>query len=105
VPTDGASVFHPRFSLVSVGEDRYPALTYRRLAGGSGTTGVDYTARGLTYTVEYDEDLVPDWTSGSVAAHGDPASVASGVEEVTVRATDTVQSGNARFLRLRVAPE
>jgi len=104
LPTDNGSVFNPVISNMSEEEALYPAITYRRLSGGIGTTGIDYTVDGLTYTVEHDTDLIPEWGTGAVTAVGAPVPINSEVEEVTVRSNQAIDSGNPRqFLRLSVS--
>jgi len=99
---DPSAAIPPAQSVVSLAGSDYLALTYRRLAGGSGTTGVDYTADGITYTVEYDGDLSDPWSTGSVTAIGAPIDNGDGTETVTVRLTTSVITAGKQFIRLRV---
>jgi hypothetical protein len=98
-PTDPVNWYAPVLSIESGG---YLALTYRRLAGGSGTAGVDYSVDGLTYTVEYDTALTDPWSSGSVVRVGSPVSFNSFAEEVTVRLPTALSPGGRQFVRLKV---
>lgn len=84
--------------------NKHVSLTYRRLAGGSGTTGVNYTAGGYQYAVEVSGTLQSgSWQSGSsrVEAVGSPVNNGDGTETVTVRAKSTISDGG-KFLRLVV---
>ena len=78
------------------------SLTYRRLRGGSGSTGINYTVNGLTYTVEYNTDLTDPWNSGSVEPVGDPVDNGDGTESVTVRLTTPIGTEPRGFVRLKV---
>ncbi|MGC9452447.1 MAG: hypothetical protein ACP5I4_13500, partial [Oceanipulchritudo sp.] len=80
----------------------YLALSYRRIAGGNGTTGVDYSVAGLSYTVQYDNDLSDPWSSGSVAQVGNAIDLGEGIESVTVRLTTPLPADERQFMRLRV---
>ena len=94
----------PRAGISPVSPEDYITLTYRRLAGGSGTTGVDYTAGGYTYTVEVSTDLMSSsWLSGvsHVVAVGSPIANGDGTETVTVR-TVAPLGASPRFMRLSV---
>jgi hypothetical protein len=79
-------------------------ITYHQRRNGSGTSGVNYTAQGLTYAVERSTDLAVwqggaafvELVSGSVSDNGD------GTETVTVRALTPVTSAGTQFLRLKV---
>ncbi len=103
-PNDAASrVPMPEGVIMDEGGVDYLTLTYRRLSGGSGTTGVDYTAGGLVYTVEYDTDLIDPWSSGSVVAVGDPIDNGDGTETVTLRLSTAVSDEMRQFIRLKVS--
>lgn len=89
-------------SVVSVGGIPHLTLRYQRLQGGSGTAGIDYTARKLRYTVEFSQDLSL-WESGAgrltvhqLQDNGD------GTETVTVQALSSIE--DPAFLRLKVIP-
>ncbi len=100
---EGAT-FRPGGTIATQPTDDFLQLTYRRRSGGSGTTGVDYTADGITYRVEVSSSLEPtSWTSGStsVAAIGAPISNGDGSQTVTVRSRNAISAGS-RFMRLRV---
>ena len=104
-PIDGDSrVALPEGTIMEASGSDYMMLTYRRLAGGSGITGVNYTVNGLTYTVEYDGDLMPPWSSGSVVQVGDAVNNGDGTETVTVRLPAPVDAETKQFMRLRVIP-
>ena len=104
-PEDASSYFAPTLTMEAVGVDTYPAITYRRISGGSGTTGVDYTAGGLVYSVEYTSSLSIPMAGGSVVQVGIPIEISPAIEEVTVRLEDKVESPSASFLQLSVEPE
>ncbi|MDG2124553.1 MAG: hypothetical protein P8J87_12685 [Verrucomicrobiales bacterium] len=79
-------------------------LRYRRLAGGAGTTGIDYSSGGFRYRVQYSSDL-ENWVNlGSealsvvaVEANGD------GTETVTLAMIEDGEgAGGGGFLRLGV---
>lgn len=95
----------PKGELMEVSGDRYLTLTYRRLKGGSGRTGVNYTAGGITYTVEHDIDLVDTWAGGAVVAVGVPIDNGNGTETVTVRSPSPIGDATAGFMRLKLTPE
>jgi beta-glucanase (GH16 family) len=83
----------------------YMSLSYRRLTGGSGTTGVSYAAGGYSYVVQVSPDMsASSWVSGSshVQAVGSPVNNGDGTETVTVRAKAPI-TGNGRFMRLVVS--
>lgn len=94
----------PAMSPVESGGNQYAGITYRRLAGGSGTTGVNYTAGGYQYKVEVSSSMESvSWQSGSskVTSVGSPVNNGDGTETVTVRAKSDLDSGG-NFLRLEV---
>jgi hypothetical protein len=99
---DPSAAIPPYQSIVPDAGGDYLAITYRRLAGGTGTTGVNYGADGITYTVEYDGDLDDPWSTGSVAAVGSPVDNGDGTETVTVRLTTPVSAAAEQFIRLQV---
>jgi|GEM_PF-2647792 len=103
MPNDATSMNLPSVSIINDDGNDYPIITYRRLTGGSGTTGVDYTADGLTYVVEYDTDLTDPWNSGSVVQVGSATDNGDGITEtVTVRLTTRIDAETIQFLRLKV---
>jgi fibronectin type 3 domain-containing protein len=96
------SIDRPTGGIMEVNGNTYMTLTYRRLKGGSGTTGVNYTAGGITYTVEYDTDLINPWASGSVGAVRAPIDNGNGTETVTVRSPSPISAKAAEFMRLKL---
>ncbi len=95
----------PALQLVADGGQPYVQLSYRRLRGGTGTAGVDYTAGGIRYTVQVSATLAPgSWASGPavVAMAGTPVDNGDGTETVTIRALEPLTAGS-RFMRLAVA--
>jgi fibronectin type 3 domain-containing protein len=92
----------PKGEVMEADGDRYLTLTYRRLQGGSGRTGVNYTAGGIIYTVEHDIDLVGAWASGTVVAVGVPIDNGNGTETVTVRSPSPIGDETAGFMRLKL---
>jgi hypothetical protein len=92
----------PSLGLIPLSGNDYLSLTYRRLAGGTGATGADYTVAGLTYTVQHDVDLADPWSSGSVAQVGGAIDLGEGIESVTVRLTTPLPANERQFMRLRV---
>jgi hypothetical protein len=103
VPTDNNSrVLMPQGDVVEFAGADYLSISYRRHIGGVGLTGDGYTAKGLTYRVEYDNDLTDPWSSGSVVVVGPPVDNGDGTESVTVRLTTPVSDGGQQFMRLSV---
>jgi hypothetical protein len=98
-PTNAASVAFPAASL----NNGYLVLTYRERTGGAGTVGVDYTAAGLTYTVQVTDDLAGTWQSSAVLVELVPGSRVDngdGTETVSVRLKQTLSSATRKFVRL-----
>jgi hypothetical protein len=81
-------------------------MAYRERRGGSGIVGVDYTAGGITYTVQAAPTLtLPAWTQGTgvVQQVGLGTPNGDGTETVAVRLLSPVGPANPRyFLRLRL---
>ncbi len=102
IPNDGASWNLPKANVTEDSGQDYLALSYRRRIGGSGAVGVDYTVNGLTYTVEYDTDLIGPWSSGSVAQVGSAIDNGDGTESVTVRMINGTTAGIQQFMRLKI---
>jgi arylsulfatase A-like enzyme len=80
----------------------YLALSYRQLGGGSGTVGVDYSASGITYTVEHDDNLSDPWSTGAISVlnvvdNGD------GTKTASVRLNEPVATPGKQFIRLNVS--
>lgn len=93
----------PVASIITDGNgDEFLSVTYRRVAGGSSNDGVNYTANGIVYTVEHNDDLDSPWSSGSVTAAGLPLDNGDGTETVTVLLTTPLTGSGRQFLRLRV---
>lgn len=102
-PTDSSDDYTPFSSMVDVSGSDYLGMTYRRLAGGSGTTGVDYTVDGLTYTVEHDDNLSPPWSSGNITVVSiQEDTPVAGVQTVTVRLNTATGSVTRQFIRLKL---
>jgi hypothetical protein len=87
-PTDPESRALPGLEIVEIGPDRFLALSYNRLAGGSGTPGIDYTAHGLTYSVEFSELLSP----GSWSSLGAPLTIHNPDHTVIVSAVIAIKA-------------
>jgi hypothetical protein len=104
-----ASGAPPVLSLVDAGGNpgsAYLALTYRRLAGGSGTTGEGYSADGISYFVEQDADLANPWSTGGItvlAVLDDTPE--PGIQTVTVRSNTLLSPAERAFIRLKVEAE
>ena len=80
------------------------ALRYRRLTGGVGTTGVDYSSGGFRYRVQFSRDLASwaDLVSDDLSVVG-VVDNADGTETVTVALADRVGGGSpGGFVRLGV---
>jgi len=94
------------FPTGSIENDRL-VLTYRQRTGGIGAVGVDYTAGGVTYTVEVTDELGGTWQSGTSLVELVPGSVVNngdGTETVSVRLKLPVTSAPMRFARLVLTP-
>ena len=106
-PADSSDTYCPTESILNIANNDYLAITYRRLKGGTGTTGVDYSADGLTYTVEANTDLTETWSNGLnvveevIPPEGRPDN-GNGTEEVTVRSKDTLTTSEQQFLKLSI---
>ncbi|MGC9452874.1 MAG: glycoside hydrolase family 55 protein [Oceanipulchritudo sp.] len=90
--------------LLDIGNQPYLALTFDQLTGGTGTAGVDYTASGITYSVEHNAQLTGTWESAlaPLMLHAGPVDNGNGTETVTVRMTDPLDATTPKgFLRLR----
>ncbi|MEM7145944.1 MAG: immunoglobulin domain-containing protein, partial [Verrucomicrobiota bacterium] len=87
----------------------YLHLTYRRRIGGAGVTGVNYTADGITYTIQLNTALVPGtWnnlTPASAQPVGSPVDNGDGTETVTVRILPAIEdfSNGECFARLAIS--
>ncbi|MEI8043799.1 MAG: hypothetical protein WCL11_20480, partial [Verrucomicrobiota bacterium] len=102
-PTNAASVAFPAGSI----ESDHIVLTYRERLGGTGTVGVDYTADGVTYTVQVASDLNSAWQSGSSLVELVPGSRVNngdGTETVSVRLKQTLSNSTRKFVRLVLTP-
>jgi hypothetical protein len=104
-----ASGAPPVLSLVDAGGNpgnAYLALTYRRLAGGSGTTGEGYSADGLSYFVEQDADLINPWSTGGITVLAILDDTPEpGIQTVTVRSNTPLSPAERAFIRLKVEAE
>lgn len=100
-PTNNQIWYQPEQVPVPVDSATYLSITYKRLAGGTGTTGVDYTVDGMVYKVQYNSDLGSAWNAGDVTemSASDPV---DGVQTVTVRLNTPVPTGAVQFIRLEV---
>jgi hypothetical protein len=95
----------PVATLVHLNDNDYLTVTYRQPSGGSGAVGLDYTADGFTYTVEWNEDLGAPWQSGTAASVipvGAPVDHLDGSQTVTVRLATPVSSAFRQFVRVKV---
>jgi hypothetical protein len=101
-PTDPGSRYQPSLSILEETGMKYLGLTYRRIAGGTGSTGVDYAAEGLSYTVDYNSGLLGPWESGSVVPVDTAVPFGTRGETVTVRLPVPLSSGENQFARLRI---
>ena len=102
-PTNAASVAFPTASINA----GYMVLTYRERTGGTGTVGVDYTAAGLTYTVQVTTDIAGTWQSGAALVEivpGTRVDNGDGTETVTVSLKQTLSSSTRKFVRLVLTP-
>lgn len=95
--------------IVNDGGTDYLAVVYDRIAGGTGTTGINYTADGIQYTVESNSDLGSPWNSGftgggyvQVEAVGSPVENGDGTERVTVRLGTPISEAPGQYARLRI---
>ena len=69
------------------------------------TSAVDYVAAGITYTVQYDNDIADPWSEGDivvVSVQNDTPG--PGIQTVTVRLASP-SAGDRRFIRLRLTEE
>jgi len=101
-PTNAASVAFPAASL----NNGYLVFTYRERTGGTGTVGVDYTAGGLTYTVQVANDLAGTWQSGTALVEQVGAAInnGDGTETVSVRIKQAITGSTQKFVRLVLLP-
>ena len=77
-PNDNADRVLPTAAIIDDAGNEYLSLSYRRLEGGVGATGVNYTVGGIRYTVQYDADLVAPWSSGNTVQVGSAVSNGDG---------------------------
>lgn len=92
----------PQGLTVDVSGTEYPAIEYRRLKGGAGTTGVDYAVDGIKYRVEISNDL-ESWQSGPAAV--ETVSVSddgNGITETVVVRMESDPGSTKVFVRLVV---
>lgn len=86
---------------------QYLQITYRQRTGGTGITGVDYRAAGMTYRVEVSGTLQKDsWESGTslFRSVSTPIDNGDGSETVTVEFVFPLGSSK-RFIRLKLFTE
>lgn len=102
-PTDPASRAASSLSLSSIDGSSYLTLAYRRRAGGTGTTGVDYTMDGLRYSVEASAELDATWSNPPLQLVGAPVPIDRVSELVTLRALVPIGPEVPQFLRLKIA--
>lgn len=85
----------------------YVGITYRQRVGGTGRTGIDYTAAAVTYRVEDSGDLAEDsWKTIATLLNtiGEPRDNGDGTETVSVEFAFPIDVGR-RFLRLKLIAE
>ena len=103
-PNDNADRVLPTAAIIDDAGNEYLSLSYRRLEGGVGATGVNYTVGGIRYTVQYDADLVAPWSSGNTVQVGPAVSNGDGTETVTVRVPASLDDGDTLFMRVMITP-
>jgi hypothetical protein len=104
-PADAASYYQPAVAMIDDGGDSFPTITYRQIMGGSGNIGVDYIAAGITYTVQYDNDIADPWSEGDIVVVSvQDNTPGPGIQTVTVRLASP-SAGDRRFIRLRLTEE
>ena len=94
----------PRMNTIQRGIIDYAQIIYRQRSGGTGVTGTDYRAGGITYRVETSSTLQPgSWQSGSHLFReiGDPIDNEDGSETVTIEFVFPANS-SGQFLRLNL---
>ena len=101
-PTNAASVAFPVGSV----DNDHLVLSYRERTGGTGTVGADYTAGGLTYTVQVANDLAGTWQSGTTLVEQVGAAInnGDGTETVSVRLKQAITGSTQKFVRLVLLP-
>jgi hypothetical protein len=89
--------------------DNSVQIAFRQRRGGTGTTGVDYIAGDVQYTVEWSDNLAANsWSSGHGVVELVPGSAVDNGDDtdtVTVRSVLPVGAATAQFLRLRVTSQ
>jgi arylsulfatase A-like enzyme len=96
----------PTLDIFKVEDVSYPGFTYRRRAGGSGETGNGYTVDGITYMVEFDNNLTlpPPWGDASftvVSILDDTPK--PGIQTVILRLNTSIETlTDPQFLRLKI---
>lgn len=100
-PNDPSSSGRSSGKIVTEGESEYLALSYARIRGGTGSTGIDYSAGGLNYFVEHNDELMSPWKRGDVMQVGDPIPDGQ-YETITVRLDSAISEKEANFIRLVV---
>lgn len=90
--------------LLELEGERYLALTFDRLTGGTAGENLSYTASGISYAVEYTTALTGEWQSAlaPLTLHAGPVDNGNGTETVTFRTTVPVDATTPNgFLRLK----
>jgi hypothetical protein len=81
-------------------------ISYRQRTGGLGTTGVNYIARDLRYSVEWSSRMLPgQWQSGATVLEEVPGSAVDngdGTQTVTIRSLTPVVGNPTQFFRQKV---
>lgn len=103
IPTDGASAYRPSQSVVEVAGSAYLSFEYDRLAGGTGSAGIDYVAGELAYVVEYSDSPGTGWSSGAITVLSISEAV-DGMQTVRIRLNTPLNPGARQFIRLSVNP-
>jgi len=106
-PTDSSDYRQPASAIMQVASDDYFTITYQRVKDGTGTSGVDYNAKGISYRVEVSSDLTQAWNQGDpwveeiIPLSGRPDN-GDGTETVTLRSEISIADAPAQFMQLSV---
>ena len=109
-PAEPSDASRPTTSVVEDGGQNYLQFSYRRLRDTGadesvGSTGIDRTYRGVTYTVEVTDDLKAGvWQNGSgqFTVIGSPSDNGDGTETITVRLNTALETAPRQFVKLTV---